>query len=247
MSYALCSNATIETATSVQALEYDEAICRNRSALIGEGVGIQSSMLSYSVLHSSRCSPPDMPLLIGAYRVWADVWRETFYKLDGAQSVPSDDFTRQDEIGALFHGAECIGLTAHRCIDVAHPLYKDDSYFAVWPSDALESAVTFGTRLFICSNLTVAPGWRGHRGQVAELLCALAIERFLKTDADTLVGTPRRDRGVNWLCYRLGVRSLARGVIHHGVPIDLIAFFRKTCTRPPLPPRSEAIVKALQS
>lgn len=207
---------------------------------------VDPSRLTYHLLRPRDSDPADALILAEAYRCWIEVWQQTFYELEHVLRVPSDEFTRQDEIGALFHGWECIGLTFYRWIDLANPFHKDDSYFAIWPQDAVEAAAAFGSRLCICSNLTVSAPWRRARGgPLAELLGALAIERFLKSDGDTLVGTPREDRGINQLSYKLGARALAHGIMHHGVKVDLIAFYRKSCIRVPLAPDVETILRIL--
>jgi len=206
---------------------------------------IEPAWLSYHLLRPSRRDSADPCIRIEAYRVWSEVWRQTFFELEKIHSVPSDNFSRQDEIGALFHGSECIGLTAYRWVDTADPIDMDDSYFAVWPREALHAAAAFGTRVCIFSNLAVAPAWRGNGGLVKELLGALAMERFLSSDADTCISTTRNDRSINALCYRGGLTSLARGVIYHGVPVDLVAFYRSVSIWPPLPRQVEAILHTL--
>jgi hypothetical protein len=77
------------------------------------------------------------------------------------------------------------------------------------------------------------------------LLLALAVERFLLSDADVLVGTMRNDRGMDDLGYRLGFRPLAHNVFFHGRDVDLVAFYRRTCARLPLNPETESVLTNL--
>lgn len=165
-------------------------------------------------------------VLGGAYRCWKNVWMQTFQELDGAEQIRSDDFTRQDELGLLFEGDECIGMTAYRWVDFSHPTARDDSYFSAWSDDALDALVENGTRVCIGSYLTVAPEWRRTEIHSAkELLLGLAVRRFLASPADVMTGTMRNDRGMNGIAYRLGARLLTSSTMH-GVDVDLVAFDR---------------------
>jgi hypothetical protein len=207
---------------------------------------IRPEALSFHRLQPRAAGIADLPLLGEAYRCWSDVWKTTLRELDNLPDVPSDEFTRQDEIGALFQDYECIGLTCFRWVDTSQAMFLDDSYFKVWPKAASDAARELGPNVCILSNLTVSPAWRRARGlSVMEVLGCLSVDRFLHSDGDALVGTPRTDRGVNKLCYRLGFRSLARDVVHHGVKIDLVGFYRRVSERLPLSPTVEGIVSSL--
>jgi hypothetical protein len=166
--------------------------------------------------------------LIEAYACWRSVWETTLRELDNADRVFSDDFTRQDELGALFYADRCVGLTGYRWVDLSLPGYRDDSYFKVWPRTALETALGHGSRICVGSNLTVLPQWRGalEGYSVKEILMTLAVRRFLASDADAMLGTMRNDRGMNHLVYRLGARPVLQNVSHHGVQVDLVTFAR---------------------
>jgi hypothetical protein len=169
---------------------------------------------------------PARNVLGAGYRCWKDVWTRTLQELDGADSIRSDDFTRQDELGLLFEGSDCIGMTAYRWVDFASPAARDDSYFSAWPDEAKDALVENGTRVCIGSYLTVAPEWRRTENHSAkELLLGLAVRRFLASPADVMTGTMRNDRGMSGIAYRLGARLLAPSTMH-GVDVDLVAFDR---------------------
>ncbi|WP_394841285.1 hypothetical protein LZC95_29970 [Pendulispora brunnea] len=182
----------------------------------------------YHRLSPRATSPGERARLREAYACWQRVWRETFRQLDGTASLFSDDFTRQDEIGALFSGEECIGLTAYRFIDLSEPSARDDSYFKVWPGELLDEVLARALRVCVGSNLTVAEGWRGNLNglRVSEVLLELAVRRFQESDADVMLGTMRNNRGMNRVSYRLGARPLRERVVHHGVEVDLVAWGR---------------------
>jgi hypothetical protein len=219
---------------------------KDRSSGIVPRAVIQNEALSYHLLRPKQAGAADIPLVSEAYRCWSAVWKQTLEELDHVSSVPSDDFSRQDEVGAIFHEWECIGMTSYRWVDLSNPIYKDDSYFSVWPRECVDAVCAAGTRVCIGSNLTVAAPWRNANGaSVKELLLALSVERFLQSDADALAGTMRNNRGMNSLGYRLGFEPLAHDIIHHGVNVDLVAFYRRSCKRAPLDANAETLVKSL--
>jgi len=208
---------------------------------------IRPEALSYHLLHPKDVGPADVPLIGEAYRCWAEVWRETFAVLEGRSDVPSDDFTRQDEVGALFHGYECIALSFYRWVDLSSLIVRDDSYFSVWPSDICDAACAHGTRICVSSNFTISAAFRRAEGcSLKDVLGALVVERFLASQADTLVGTMRCDRGMSRLTDRLGFTRLREGVTHHGVDVDLVAFYRASCVRTPSSELDETIIQALR-
>jgi hypothetical protein len=188
-----------------------------------------------------------LPLLCEAYRCWSEVWRQTFLELDNQPSLPSDDFTRQDEVGALFHNYECIGLSFFRWVDLSSPLDRDDSYFAVWPEAARAAATKDGSRVCVSSSFTIAAPWRRASGcSLKDVLVALIIERFLLSDADVLVGTVRNNRGVNLVVYRNGFQPIHHNAILHGVEVDLTAFYRKSSVRTPTGELDERVVMSVR-
>jgi hypothetical protein len=208
---------------------------------------IQPDLLSFHRLSPRRAGVLDLPLLGSAYQCWSGVWRETFAELEGRTELCSDDFTRQEEISALFHGYECIALFFSRTVDLSSPIARDDSYFSVWPEAARQAACAHGSRVWVSSNITIHRDWRRPANcSLSRLICALIMERFLISDADVLVGTMRNDRRMNTVTYELGAKPLARDVIHHGVPVDLVAFYRNECVRTTLDRDTEALVQALR-
>jgi len=203
---------------------------------------LRPELLSYRILTPRRCGLADVPLLGEAYRCWSAVWTDTLRELDGANHIPSDDFTRQDEVGAIFHGYECIALSCFRWIDMSNPMYRDDSYFNIWPEDARNAACRDGYRVCIGSHITVSPAWR--KTPVRNLLTALTIDRSSFSDADALLGTMRDDRGMARLVAGLGADTLGHATLH-GVPVTLIAVYR-TSVRPPLDAKTEELVRSLR-
>lgn len=224
-----------------------EAPTRHQPSQIVPRAVIKADALSYHMLEPRSVGPADVPLIGEAYRCWSDVWKQAFFELESSRDLPSDDFTRQDEVGALFHGYECIALSFFRWVDSSSPVFRDDSYFSVWPAAARDAACAEGSKVCISSNFTVAAPWRRASGcGLKDVVVALLIERFLASDADALVGTVRNNRGMNSVVYRNGFKPIFENAVHHGVEVDLTAFYRSSCVRTPTSAVDEAIVQALR-
>ncbi len=173
-----------------------------------------------------------------AFDCWHSVWGAMLRNLDGAELKFSDDFTRQDKIGALFLGDECVGLSGYRWLDLSLSFAKTDSYFAPWPPELLDEIAAKTPRICIGSNLVVSPAFRDHLAplKLSGVLLALAVRRFKESDAQLMLGTMRNDRGMNGHAYRFGARSLQTGVQFRHVPVDLVAFDRDAVCEIELPP-----------
>jgi hypothetical protein len=176
------------------------------------------------------------PYIAEAYACWREVWFEALVELDGIEHLYSDEFTRQDEIAALFYGGVCVGLTGCRFVDISSALARDDSYFKVWPKSALDALAADGAHVCIGNNMTVRREWRGRIGGISikRVLMMLSIQRFLASGAHALAGTMRIGRAMDRLVYDLGFQPIVRGVVHHGVEVDLVGYFRTV--QPSLPP-----------
>jgi hypothetical protein len=186
----------------------------------------------YSLIKPSSRSPRDKPLIHETYRCWKDVWSATLKELDGAERVYSDDFARQQEFVALFHGDRCIGMVGFRFVDLATEIATDDSYFKCWPAHAMARVRASSRPVCLMSNLTVHPDYRGGTGDVSvkELLTILSLHRFSRGPAGCSTGlvTTRNNRGVNDLMARYGATTLVHDAVLHGVKVDLVAFSRWT-------------------
>jgi hypothetical protein len=62
-----------------------------------------------------------------------------------------------------------------------------------------------------------------------------------------MIGTMRKDRGMDRLMDRVGAERLGFTVEHHSVPVELYAFYRASSRRLPLPAADEALVTVLLS
>lgn len=163
------------------------------------------------------------------YRLWQDVWSSTLRELDGLSHLHSDDFSRQDFFSTLWYGDEIAALCGFRFVDLQQSWGLADSWFAPWQQTLLCEIAQTRPRAMVPSWLTAAPAFRktaGYTGpNVTGLLSELISLHLLESDADVAFGTPRRDRSVHRWIARAGATCLAADVLHHGVPIDLVAFF----------------------
>ncbi|MBX2996139.1 MAG: hypothetical protein KF681_15035 [Bdellovibrionaceae bacterium] len=169
------------------------------------------------------------PLLKASYDLWRNVWSQTFLELEGRGEVVSDDFTRQDEIVVLTHAGAPVGLVFHRFVDSRDRASLEDSYFRCWTPEAKESLCQAGPSLVIGSNITLHRDYRKSALQELPLkrLLTFASLAFLgrRRDLDAITGTMRVDKGMHDLFYECGAFALARGLLFHNVPVDLVGFF----------------------
>ncbi len=193
---------------------------------------------SYHLFQPRAIGNHDRGPALAAYACWQDAWGAMLRDLDGAELRFADDFSRQDEIGALFRDDELVGMSAYRFVDLSSPWQRRDSYFAAWPEALLEQIAASSPRVCIGSNLVVAPLWRGAIApmRVSEMLLALATQHFAESDAQIMLGTMRNDRRMNDLSYNMGAVALKTNVIHHNVAVDLVMFTRNTVEDIGLPP-----------
>jgi hypothetical protein len=162
-----------------------------------------------------------------AYAMWKLVWSQTFRELDGTEIIYSDEFTRQDEIICIFQRQVCLAMGVMRWTNYKLPTIREDSYFKMWPREALEALGAKGNQVIICSNLTVHPLGRGNKLglPLKDVMVGLLVERLKESGADAMTGTMRADRGMHKTTYQFGATLLAPNLVHHNVPVDLVAFF----------------------
>jgi len=161
-----------------------------------------------------------------AYGLWYRVWSTEFEKLYAGTVLRSDDFTRQDFVGALFDDTDrCAGLSLFRTVNLTQPQARQDSYFSAWNAADLDALCGDGSWVLVSSYFTVAPEYR--KTDVKHELMRY-IKRVFEnlTSADAMCGTVRNDRGVNKLVYEHGFVPVKRGATMHGVSVDLTAYYR---------------------
>lgn len=161
-----------------------------------------------------------------AYAHWENIWEKTLREVDGANAFFSDNFTRQDEVYALFIDLQCVAMVCHRFVDLGRKSNRKDSYFQAWPEETLDKLVQYGNRVLIGSQISVDPNYRGrHQGiSLKDLVSGISMWRMRQMDIDALPGTMRADKNMQQFLYEAGAVPLQKGVTFHGLPADLVAF-----------------------
>lgn len=187
--------------------------------------------LQYYVIPGEGVAPEHRAIHREAYRMWKDVWSQTLLEVDGSSQLFSDNFSRQSNIGALFRAGECVAMTVQHQVNFEEPTAADDSYFVAWPPRALKELTRDGSRVLICSHLTVAPA---HRGLIAPnltyklLIVDLAVRLLLESDCAVMTGTMRKMKGAHKTAFQTGASLICEDVVQHGEKADLVGFYKKT-------------------
>lgn len=168
-----------------------------------------------------------------SFQCWHDVWGD-YYTSEhpSGHRLNSDEFTRQDDVLALFYKGECFGITFFKEVywdDISAPL---DSYFELWPNEAMEKLISRGKKISICSQFTVAKNFRGKTTDIQwkYVLFGFIMKRFLESEVNAMTGTMRVKRGMGRVSFEAGAVPLLTNVIykdHDSESVDLVAFFHK--------------------
>jgi hypothetical protein len=164
-----------------------------------------------------------------SYNMWKQVWSQALTDLNSPQPIFSDGFTRQTKIGCIFHEEQCIAMSAFREVDFSCVVHNDDSLLRSWTPASFDQLISEGTRVSICSYLSVAPSFRGliAPDMTLKLLTVLmSTECLLSSNCDVMTGTMRCNKGTDKAAYRAGARFIQKSEMY-GVEVDLVGFFRK--------------------
>lgn len=165
-----------------------------------------------------------------AYRTWKEVWSGAFQELGESPKLFGEGFSRQTEVGALFHKDECVALTCFHQVNFEEPTTREDSYFQYWTDDDIRKLTRDGQDVLICNNLTVS---KNYRGDIAEglptkyLISQLSSMHLIDTGLPVMTGAMRRARGAHKAALGAGATYLSTGVGLYGWELDMVAFYRK--------------------
>lgn len=171
-----------------------------------------------------------------AFETWRTVWEEAALEIENfPKKVYSNDFTRQDEILAVFHNNECTSLGFWTELDMTLNTSQADQYFQSWDQESLGQLTKYGSQIGKYSYFTVAKPYRTWSRQMGisltDLQVALFGYRLLESQCSAMTGTTRNNRKINLVCERGGAQVIRRDVMQYGSEVDLMAWYRHT-TRP---------------
>ena len=158
---------------------------------------------------------------------WQRVWSETFKEVEGSQTLFSDDFTRQDEIMALFYKTTCISICCHRLGNLALPSFKKDSYFKAWSDESIQALAKDGQSIIIDSQISVDPEHRKLEGgiRVIELMTCLSLQHLTQLKVSGITAAARNLRSMNQVFEKFNPVLLEKEVLLHGEETNLYAFY----------------------
>lgn len=166
-----------------------------------------------------------------AYHCWRSVWEHAYQvELHNLEDMPSDSFTRQDEVLSLFYKGQCAGVTFFKWIDAAEEPVVEDSYFKRWPEIAFRKLCTQGKNIVISSYFTLHFDYRKNFMGLPwkDLLMGLIAKRFVVSGCDAMAGTTRLAKNVGEVAYRTGASPLIKNMpfASEEDKVDLVAWFQ---------------------
>lgn len=165
-----------------------------------------------------------------AFKSWHQVWSAAFEEVGIEKKLFSDEFTRQDDVMALFEGDKCLASLFFRNVDLSQDLHRMDSYFAEWPELAVQRLMRDSQHICVGSQTTVIPEARGRYKQISmkRLLLALLVQYCIHNDDSSAVTAAMRNaKGMQKVGCEAGATLLQADVPVHGEPTDLMAFYKK--------------------
>ncbi|MCB0391406.1 MAG: hypothetical protein KDD58_08945 [Bdellovibrionales bacterium] len=181
-----------------------------------------------------------------AYLFWRETW-QTSYKYFGwdPDTVYSDWWTRQDNIGVLTYEQQIVGTVFFDEKDLTNFTARHDSYFRMWSDESFEKIRNQmgAQRALICSFFTLGKEWRKeNKGVDAKyLLASMATKYFSNTDYELMIGTVVKMSQVHTVCYDLGAKMVTPDVDEKGVVVDLVMWHRNEIENFNYPKESDII------
>ena len=109
-----------------------------------------------------------------SFECWFDTWNDYFHgEYQTNIKLASNEFTRQDDIMALFYEGKCFGVTFFKEVDWDDPTASHDAYFAPWTPEAISGLISRGKKVIICSQFTIAKEFRSIKTDIQwkHILC----------------------------------------------------------------------------
>lgn len=186
------------------------------------------------------CSDRCMQQHEQAYLLWKKVITEAYRQerlTELEQHFSSDEFLRQEEFIALFHGVEAVGLFMSHWVDLRYTAAREHSYFSHYPAELVQALADQYPKLMVMCNLATHTDWRQSAigyGITDLLVSMTAAKRFKASSAQALITFTRNNRKTNELGYRHGGVPLCQGHFTHGGASDIILFKRDAVRLSPI-------------
>lgn len=167
-----------------------------------------------------------------AYMCWRENWEHAYtMELGNKNFLPSDQFSRQDEVMTIFYDGECAGVTFYNWAKSDDIWLRQDSYFKNWPDEAFNKLCSHGKHVAVASFFTVDFKFRKNYLGISwkDLFIALIINRFILSNADVMSGATRIAKGVEGASYRNGAIPLMKDMPFENeeIRVDYVAWIRK--------------------
>jgi hypothetical protein len=186
-----------------------------------------------------------------SFKCWHETWND-FYNGEHHSNIKlnSNEFTRQDEVLALFYEGECFAITFFKEVNWNDSTAALDAYFNPWTPEALQGLRRDGDNILICSQFTVAKNFRNRKVDIPwkYILSGFNMLCFLDSKADAMTGTMRVKKGMGRMSVEAGATPLALSVVckdHEDEPADLVGFFhaevRSVYIKNPYSPKFDAV------
>lgn len=197
-----------------------------------------TSAFKFFIFSPRDSNPVVHPLVKETYGMWREVWLAALGELEGATDLKSDDYTRQEQVGALLYEDEVVGSVFFTRVDLSDPMWRKDSYFAAWPEETMLEwgEKRPGFQLMVCSWFTLSPKMRRNATGLSakQLLTSLSTQHMLRTDGCSgMLGTMRNNRGMNTVTYNVNATPILTDLQMHGVGVDLVIFDKETINAAP--------------
>ncbi len=195
-------------------------------------IGIASQEVEYIILPSTDPCNEYSSFYAGAYRCWKESWNHALrFEMNQKAPLYSDDFTRQDEVPALFYRGECVGLSLQKVINLSECAREEDSYFAPWPLEIVNKLKALKMNIMTASYFTVAKKFRGRARQISwkELLLSLIVHRFKGSHADIMITAARKIKSNQIACYKSGAEALVKNLKYKdidGETMDIVCWYK---------------------
>jgi hypothetical protein len=186
-------------------------------------------MMTIRILGPDEANRGDSTVYGQTYKIWKETWDEEYLRLGNKGRLPSDNFTRQDEVLSIFVDGKPAALTFFHTVDLSTAHGRDDSYFEPWPKGVIDNLTQWGPKVLVCSAFTIAKEFRKKlifNIPLADILAAASVMHLKNSHHDLMVGNMRNTRRANEIVYRYGAQLL-RTIDCNGEPSDLV-FFKKS-------------------